>query len=104
MKFDHVALISKSIKNSIQWYKENLGAEVLYADDTWGYMLVGGVKIALVVKQQHPPHICFEVNEDFILKNLKNKKFKKHRDGTESYYTKDIDGNFIEYLKCPTQI
>ena len=103
MKFDHVALISKSIKDSVLWYRENLNAEVLYEDETWGYVRVGGTKIAFVVKSQHPAHICFEVDEDFVINNLEGKTFKKHRDGTESCYVKDIDGNFIEYLKCPNQ-
>lgn len=103
MKFDHVALVSKSIKDSIRWYQENLHAEVLYEDDTWGFMNVGGAKIALVTKHQHPPHVCFKIDDDFIEKNLQGKVFKKHRDGTESCYVKDIDGNFIEYLKCPDQ-
>ena len=88
------------MKKSVEWYCENLSAEVIHVDDTWGYISVGGSKIAFVVPHQHPPHVCFEVSEEYVEKNLKGKKFKKHRDGTESCYTVDCDGNFIEFLKC----
>ena len=101
MKFDHVALTSKNIKNSIKWYVENLDAEVLYEDDTWGLVNVSDVKIAFVIPKQHPSHICFEVSEDYIDKHLDSKIFKEHRDGSSSCYVSDIDGNHIELLKWP---
>jgi catechol 2,3-dioxygenase-like lactoylglutathione lyase family enzyme len=100
MNFDHIALISSDICKSVNWYQKNLGAECLYIDDTWGLINVSGTKIAFVIAKQHPPHICFEVDQDYIDKKLENKKFKKHRDGTESCYVSDCDGNFIEFLKC----
>ena len=100
MKFDHVALTSTNIKRSVEWYHSVLGAEVLYQDETWGLVEVAGTKIAFVVSHQHPPHICFEISEDYIESNLKENVFKKHRDGTASCYVKDCDGNFMEFLKC----
>lgn len=103
MKFDHVALVSKNIKCSVDWYKNNLDAQVLYQDNTWGLVQVGGTKIAFVVAYQHPPHVCFEISEEYAEKNLSDRVFKKHRDGTESCYTKDCDGNFVEFLKCPVK-
>jgi len=104
MNFDHVALVSKNISASVEWYNTNLGAAVLYQDETWGLVQVANVKIAFVVSHQHPPHICFEVSEKYAEANLAGKVFKKHRDGTESCYIKDCDGNFIEFLKCPKEI
>ena len=104
MKFDHVAVSSSNVRNTAAWYQENLDAEVLYLDDTWGFVDVGGTKIAFVVSSQHPPHICFEVDADYIEKNLQEKNFKKHRDGTESCYIRDCDGNFIEFLKCQKKV
>jgi len=104
MKLDHVAFVSKDIKRSVEWYEKTFGAERLYLDETWGLIKVFDTKIAFVVSSQHPPHICFEVGEEYIEKNLKGKKFKKHRDGTESCYTTDCDGNFIEFLKCQNRI
>ena len=100
MKFDHIALTSKNIHRSVNWYVDKFNAEVLYQDDTWGYIQFGDVKIAFVSSCQHPPHICFEVNEDYIKTHLSKRNFKNHRDGTESCYLSDCDGNVIEFLKC----
>ena len=69
-------------------------------EEGWGLIKVFDTKIAFVVSHQHPPHICFEVDEEYVVNNLGDKKFKKHRDGTESCYITDCDGNFIEFLKC----
>ena len=101
MKFDHVALISKNIEKTVKWYVENLNAEILYQDETWGLVSVANVKIAFVMKHQHPSHICFEINDDYIEKHLRDKIFKKHRDNSASCYISDIDGNHIEFLKWP---
>jgi catechol 2,3-dioxygenase-like lactoylglutathione lyase family enzyme len=101
MKFDHVALISNNIKNSVNWYVENWGAEIIYLDETWGYISIGGSKIAFVTPQQHPAHICFEIDHDFIDKKLCDKTFKGHRDGSSSCYLRDPDGNFLEFLYWP---
>ena len=98
MKFDHVAVNVKDIKASSVWYIENLGAEVLYLDDTWAFLEVNGSKIALTLKSQHPAHICFEITEEERNERFSDKTFKTHRDGSISCYVKDLDNNFIEYL------
>jgi len=99
--FDHIALSSKNIDETINWYIENLNASVLYQDETWGLVSVGGIKIAFVIKSQHPSHVCFEVDDSYIDQYLSNKIFKEHRDESSSCYVKDIDGNHIEFLKWP---
>lgn len=104
MKFDHVALISENIKKSVKWYAEKWNAEVLYQDETWGLIKLADTKIAFVTPNQHPAHFCFEVDEKFILDNLKNKTFKPHRDGSSSCYIRDPDGNFLEFLHWPNII
>lgn len=101
MTFDHVALISKNIIKSIEWYKEKWAAEVLYQDETWALIKVGAFKIAFVSPHQHPAHICFEVNKDFISEKLSEETFKSHRDGSSSCYIRDPDGNFLEFLFWP---
>ena len=101
MIFDHIALSSKNIDETINWYIENLNASVLYQDETWGLVSVGGIKIAFVIKSQHPSHVCFEVDDSYIDQYLSNKIFKEHRDESSSCYVKDIDGNHIEFLKWP---
>lgn len=104
MKFDHVALVSKNIPESVRWYVDNWEAEILYQDKTWGLISIAGSKIAFVTPSQHPAHICFEINEEFILKKLKDKTFKAHRDGSSSCYIRDPDGNFVEFLHWPEEM
>ena len=101
MMFDHVALISKNIKKAIDWYVVKWKAEIIYQDDTWGLIKIGDTKIAFVSPHQHPAHVCFEIDEDFINKNLSDKTFKGHRDGSSSCYIRDPDGNFLEFLYWP---
>ena len=101
MKFDHVAVNVKDIKTSADWYVGNLSAEVLYLDDTWAFLEVHGTKIALTLPSQHPAHICFSIDEKEKNEMFSNKAFKSHRDGSSSCYTRDPDGNFIEYLIWP---
>ena len=101
MKFDHVAVNVKDIRASTEWYVKNLNAEVLYLDDTWAFLETHGSKIALTLKSQHPAHICFAITEKEREEKFSDKTFKKHRDGSSSCYTSDIDGNFIEYLIWP---
>tara|TARA_Y100000992_G_C20908862_1_gene324504 strand:+ start:121 stop:468 length:348 start_codon:yes stop_codon:yes gene_type:complete len=103
MKFDHIAVISNNIRQSVDWYSKNWNAEVLYLDETWGLVRLNDVKIAFVTPSQHPAHICFEVDEEFIAKNLETKTFKPHRDGSSSCYIRDIDGNFLEFLYWPNK-
>jgi len=98
MKFDHVALKSNNIKRSVKWYKDNLrNVEVIYEDETWAAIKAHGIMIAFVMPHQHPPHVCFSINDN-NKNNFKDKKFKKHRDGTEFCYISDPDGNTIEFL------
>ena len=99
MKFDHVAVNVADVARSVDWYRAKLGAEVLYQDESWAFLLAGGVKIALTVADQHPPHFAFDVGpnppEEFF------KAAKVHRDGSISRYVSDPDGNAIEWIHYP---
>ena len=99
MKFDHVAVNVADIARSVEWYKDKLGAEVLYQDPSWAFLQAGGTKIALTVAAQHPPHIAFDIGPnppaDFF------KVAKVHRDGSASRYISDPDGNSIEWIHYP---
>lgn len=105
MNLDHVAVTTtrEKMEETITWYCENVGAKVLYFDETWGLVSVpNNGKIAFVVKDQHPPHIAFSICEDTYNSFLeKGKRFKKHRDDSESFYSVDPSGNFVEFLKWP---
>ena len=97
LKFDHVAVTSKNISDSLAWYSERFELKVIYQDETWALISIGGAKIAFVMEQQHPPHVCFNV--DMSSFKFDESKFKEHRDGSRSEYIEDLDGNFIELLK-----
>ena len=99
MKFDHVAINVADIARSVAWYQEKLGAEVLYQDATWGFVRVGGAKLALTLKDQHPAHVAFDVGDnppDEFFKGAKT-----HRDGSVSKYVSDPDGNSVEWIHYP---
>ena len=94
MKLDHVALQVKNPTLAANWYKEKFNADILYCDKTWSFVQLDNIKIAFVIKTQHPAHIAFEVD-----KFKPSDKVKKHRDGSSSIYKRDPWGNVIEYIK-----
>ena len=73
---------------------------VVYCDDTWAMLQFENIKLALVVKEEHPPHIAFEVDkmdDDWPMKG------KLHRDGSISKYVEDPSGNKIELIEYPKE-
>ena len=98
MKIDHIALQVNNINESVNYYKE-YGASVIHQDDTWAFLQFDNIKLALVIEDEHPYHIAFEVD---MLPHTEN--VKKHRDGSISYYVKDPSGNTIEIIKYPNTI
>jgi len=96
MKFDHLALSVKSIHRSVDWYKSNLNASVLYEDHTWAMLSIDDVKFALTLEGAHPPHVSFRVESisDFPV----GCEVKQHRDGSWYFYDSDPDGNVIEWI------
>lgn len=102
MSLDHIAVKSDNISDSIKWYQDNLDAEILYEDETWGMVTVYGTKIAFVLEDMHPPHLCFEVSKNKKAQlELEHEPFKYHRDGSSYLYIRDAAGNTIEYLVWP---
>ena len=91
MKVDHIAIQVDSPRKAVEWYMENFSAELLYVDDTWGFVEFENVKLAFVIKKQHPAHFAFEVKE------LEGGKV--HRDGSTSVYKRDPWGNIYELVK-----
>ena len=100
---DHVAVASKNIAESVEWYTSRFGATVLYQDATWAFMQVGGTKIALVTPGQHPPHFALSLTEEALndAAKLANVKVDTHRDGTKGIYLYDPSGNAIELINYP---
>ena len=102
MKLDHIAINVSSILNATSYYKEKNGAKVDYEDSTWAMLKIGDTKLALVLEEQHRPHLAFECSsfDDFP----DGSEIKLHRDG--SYYTYESDpyGNVIERNYYPEKI
>jgi hypothetical protein len=73
---------------------------VLYQDDSWAFIEVGGVKLAFVVRDQHPGHIAWRVsNAELVrLAGLHGKEIKPHRDGTKSFYLDAPGGQSVEII------
>jgi catechol 2,3-dioxygenase-like lactoylglutathione lyase family enzyme len=103
MQFDHTAIPSTNIAGSIEWYRANLDAEILYQDSTWAFLNVGGVKVALVTPTQHPPHIAVRVTEEQLAAAAQAAKLPidSHRDGTRGIYIHDPFGNAVELICYP---
>ena len=90
----HVAVQVSDIERALKWYSENFKSEIVYLDDTWALLRFQNIYLALVVPGQHPPHIAIEHDAADTYGPL-----TKHRDGTESIYIKDSEGNTIELMK-----
>jgi extradiol dioxygenase family protein len=88
---DHVAVAVSDIGTAVDWYQKTFRCEVSYQDNTWALLDFENVKLALVMPDQHPPHIAVLRNDAESFGEL-----TIHRDGTRSCYIKDPYGNAVE--------
>ena len=93
-EINHIAISVKDLSLTLSWYQSNFESKVLYQDDTWAMLQFANIKLAFVVADQHPSHICFS-NPDAD----KYGKLTTHRDGVISTYITDPSGNVIEIIK-----
>lgn len=103
MRVDHIAIPATDIPATARWYEEHFAAEVLYQDDSWAFLKVGGTKLALVKPEQHPGHIAFSVTPQELEAKARqhNQPIATHRDGTRGIYIHDPAGNSIEFICYP---
>ena len=90
----HIAIQVKNIQRAVEWYTAYFKVKVSYQDDTWAMLQFKNINLALVLPEQHPPHIAIEspfANQFGAL--------TKHRDGTESVYITDSEDNILEVMK-----
>ena len=100
-EFDHAAQVVPDIAGAIAWYQKTLpGVQVLYQDATWGLIAVGGAKLAFVVRDQHPNHLAWRVDDAELerLAALHGKEIHPHRDRTRSFYLEAPGGTSIEII------
>ena len=92
MILDHIAVNVENIADGVEWYCDNLlDVCILYQDETWAMLEVGGAKLALTISNQHRPHVAFRVESP-------PQGFKTHRDGSKFVYLSDPYGNVIEMI------
>ncbi|MGC4044027.1 MAG: VOC family protein [Armatimonas sp.] len=101
LTFDHVAQIVPNITEAVDFYTGLIPeAKVLYQDDSWAFVEASGVKLAFVLKDQHPNHLAWRVSEAelFELAEKYDKEIHPHRDGTRSFYLEAPGGGHIEII------
>jgi catechol 2,3-dioxygenase-like lactoylglutathione lyase family enzyme len=92
-KVDHIAVAVDDVEKAVGWYRKSFKCEIVYQDKTWAFLRFENIKLALVVPNQHPPHIAFLHEKADQFGNLKT-----HRDGTRSVYIADSAGNSVEIV------
>jgi catechol 2,3-dioxygenase-like lactoylglutathione lyase family enzyme len=90
---DHVAVPVTNVREAVDWYTRTFQCDVRYQDETWALLAFANVRLALVIPEQHPPHIGLVSDEAERYGVLKG-----HRDGTRSCYVSDPAGNSVEIL------
>ncbi len=92
-EIDHIAIESKNIKISVDWYKSKFKCKILYQDKTWALLSFKNISLALVNPKEHPSHFAI------VDKNIcNNPNSKSHRDGIKFIYETDPDKNVIERI------
>ena len=89
----HVAISVDDISKAVDWYTKTFRCEIAYQDPTWALLKFANLSMALVIPDQHPPHVAFSSPraEEFG-------ELKPHRDGTRSVYIADPAGNAVEIM------
>lgn len=111
-RLGHVAIKVENIERAAAFYQD-LGLELAWKDADWAYLKAGQDGLALLGPgyAQAGPHFGFvfdnraEVDEAFerlSQTEIKLTPVHEHRDGTASFYGRDPDGNWFEYLYEPT--
>jgi len=93
-KLHHLAIQVKDIQRAIAWYQSRFTMVVEYQDASWALLRFQNIGLALVKPEQHPPHIAFEHEHAETFGPL-----TRHRDGTQSIYIQDSEGNSVEILQ-----
>jgi catechol 2,3-dioxygenase-like lactoylglutathione lyase family enzyme len=110
-RLGHVAIRVRDLDEAAQFYK-NLGLDLVWKDADWAYLKAGEDGLALLGPgyKQAGPHFGFmfadrremeTAYEQLKAKQIQLTEIHEHRDGTASFYGRDPDGNWFEYLYEP---
>jgi catechol 2,3-dioxygenase-like lactoylglutathione lyase family enzyme len=89
----HVAISVQDVAAAVAWYTTTFRCTVAYQDASWALLDFDNLQVALVIPEQHPPHIAFSHPAADKFGELKT-----HRDGTRSTYVRDPAGNSVELM------
>jgi catechol 2,3-dioxygenase-like lactoylglutathione lyase family enzyme len=93
-RIHHVAITVPDIGKAHDWYRDQFDTEIIYVDESWALLKFDNIALALVLPEQHPPHVAVErANAE------KYGALTRHRDGTASVYIRDPWGNAVEIMK-----
>lgn len=92
-RIDHFAVSVRDVAAAVAWYTKTFRCRIAYQDATWAFLEFGNVRLALVVPEQHPPHLALRSSDAGSYGTLAT-----HRDGTRSTYLRDPSGNSVEIM------
>jgi hypothetical protein len=104
VQFDHVAQQVPDIAEAVEWQLRTVpGSTVLHRDPTWALVESGGVRLAFVLADQHPPHLAFRVSDEELerLAAANGATIATHRDATRSIYLEGPGSLATEIISYP---
>ncbi len=112
-RLGHVAICVENLDRAAKFY-QNLGMNLVWKDEDWAYLKAGDDGLALLTPsyEQAGPHFGFVFSDRAEMEaayqqlqadDLDISKLHEHRDGTASFYGRDPDGNWFEYLYEPAE-
>ncbi|WP_164929212.1 VOC family protein [Gloeobacter violaceus] len=107
-RLGHVAVCVQDVPRAVTFYR-TLGMEVAWQDEDWAFVKAGGDGLALLGPKYSAagPHFGFVLEDEAALAHYYAQLQEQgatattihaHRDGTSSFYAKDLDGNTFEFL------
>ncbi len=89
----HVAVVTRDLQESLDWYTGRFACEVLYRDRTWALLQFANLQMALVSPGEHAAHVGIARPDAGRFGALRT-----HRDGVRYLYLEDPAGNTVEVV------
>jgi hypothetical protein len=104
---DHIAVNAKDLAHDVAEY-QRIGFRVETLYDDWAMLRdARGFGIALLAPgSKHPPHLGLRVESRADLEaaaTREGRPIKTHRDRSESFYTKGVNGQAVEVIYYPPE-
>jgi catechol 2,3-dioxygenase-like lactoylglutathione lyase family enzyme len=110
-RLGHVAIRVQNMEQAVRFY-QSLGLDLAWRDTDWAYLKAGSDGLALLGPDYKSAgaHFGFVFDDRQALGEHHDRlkslgitagAIHDHRDGTASFYGKDLDGNLFEFLYEP---